>query len=143
MMDIKDPQWAVGRQVLVRGHEREGLRTITQHMNQERYDGGVRLHEPIDGIFRSWNIDALICEDEWKLVEKFNKVREEYEAASKEVEAYFMPLVREALKRPVQEDLTEAKSLLQRCPSESITKVFIMDAIRQEKIRRGQLEEKA
>lgn len=131
------PEYAIGKQVLVRGYEHEGLRTITTHYSD--IEGGLRLDQPVDGIFRSWNIDSLICETEWKLVERFNKVNAEYEALNKEIEAYFMPLVHAALKLPVQEELTEAMSLMRRCPADTVTRVFILDAIRQEKIRRGQL----
>jgi len=119
------PEFAVGRQVLVRGHEREGVRTITTHYSD--IDGGVRLDQPIDGIFRSWNIDALIGETEWKMVERYEKARVEYEALAKEVETYFMPLVQAAVKRG---DLEEAKSLRDRCP-DHVTKCFIVDTLRQ------------
>ena len=52
------PRFAVGQKVWVRGHHREGPRTIVRHY--DNIDGGVRLDEPVDGIFVSWNIDALV-----------------------------------------------------------------------------------
>lgn len=52
------PEFAVGKKVYVRGHKREGSRTIASHY--PNIEGGVRLDEPVDGIFRSWNIEELV-----------------------------------------------------------------------------------
>ena len=50
----------VGDVVRVIGHQLEGERTIVEVLNQERYDGGVRIDKPVDGIFIHWNEDSLI-----------------------------------------------------------------------------------
>lgn len=59
------PEFDIGKQVYVKGHEDSGKRTIVQHYPS--IDGGVRLNAPVPtgDIFVSWNIDALIpCTDE-------------------------------------------------------------------------------
>lgn len=54
------PQFAVGKQVYVRGHHISGPRTIVRHY--ANIDGGVRLDQPVpaNDIFVSWNIEELV-----------------------------------------------------------------------------------
>jgi len=117
------PQFAVGKKVKVKGHLRAGARTIAAHY--PNIDGGVRLDEPVDGIFVSWNIDALISEDELELTAAYNKALQIQETLAKEVEGHFMPLVKAALKAG---NLAEAESLRDRCP-DHVVRCFIVDQI--------------
>lgn len=113
---MKDPRagktipsaFAVGKKVLVKGHTKEGLRTIAAHYAD--IEGGVRLDESIDGIFRSWNIDALIPEEEHIYTEKFRRIQREYTAVCEEGTEFFMKLVRAA------KTIEELQDLKDRCP---------------------------
>jgi len=117
-------RFAVGKKVKVKGYLHEGVRTIRAHIAD--IEGGVRLDKGVDdGFFGSWNIDALISEDELELTASYTKSLREHEALAKKVEAYFMPLVKKALR---QKDFDEAKSLLDRCP-DHVVKCFITDQI--------------
>lgn len=52
------PYFAVGKRVLVRGYEKFGARTIVAHYPD--IQGGVKLDQPVDGIYVSWNIEELL-----------------------------------------------------------------------------------
>jgi len=62
---------------------------------------------------------------EAQIVEDFNRASAAWEKGLKEVEDHFMPLVRAC------KTMEECEGVLRRCPSESVTYVFILDHMRQ------------
>ncbi len=56
-------KFPVGAVVTVVGYEECGTRRIVEHLDQQRYPGGVVLDERVD-LFRWWNVDALQLKEE-------------------------------------------------------------------------------